>query len=341
MRRQTTVVLSFLFVLVTGAAAQMPRPGQSYELPEKGWKPVKMAICASGESILFSAVADNPRQLVYAILQLPSGKLLEVIRSGPGDVAASTEPHWFAITSEAPAGYQLMIVDDQGTLGGLVNHPGRLWDPQFTSGGHELLIRAYAGDAARPGNPEAFTAYVNYGVYSQEFKMYSVNPPGLAMRRAPGGTGVYVFPGDGGAGLRVYDSNGNVSGSRPNYLGTTLSATGRFYVTPQEGVRSPFALIEGAMHKRLREFNRGGGKGVDGVTFLGWNPKNDQFFAAWYDTADGGRSLVVMNAESGKIARSVYRWDPAQGNPAWAWAPDGQSIAVFYNGKFSFEALKE
>lgn len=331
-----------ILLCATWVHAQAPRPGESFALPDANIKPVDMVISSSGQAILFAAQSEDPHRRRYMLFQIASGTVKDIVTTGPGSLAASPTGNLFAIAVQTPTAYELIVLEQDGTLAGLQRHPQRLWDPQFSSDGRDILLRSFAPGTSQPSNDLEFSLCAIYGVFDQQFRTVLVSPPGLSLRRAMGTGGVFVFPiaDVKTGGVRLYETTGTPGTSRPGARGTSLSATGMYYISPQLDPRGPFAVFEAATHRQLREFNRSGSKPGEFVAALRWHPKNDRWLAAWRDAADGSRSLEILDAENGRTVRSIYKWDPSQGPLPWAWAPDGSSIVIFHSGKFWFEPIK-
>lgn len=335
----------FLFLLllacVPDSVAQTLKPGQSYPLPAGEYRPQEIAVCSSADSVLFRS--KEGAQNAYYVFHLPTNTVKEIIRGGEGSISASPSEHLYAVVTEIGDHYELLFVDEQGTLSGLERHPVRLWDPQWASGGRELVMRTYDTSRPRPAGEGAFTAIALYGIYTQKLFTFPVDPPGVSLRVGAGTTGLYVFPSDdpkaGGAGARVYNLNGNITGQRLGMKGTMLSATGVYYLSPQTDPNSPWAVYDAPMHRVVREFNRPG-KNVEPLTYLRWNPKNDRWLAVRRTAADGLYYLEVIDAESGKTLRTIAKWDPKADSLPWAWLPDGTAIVYFQNARFYVEPVK-
>ena len=340
-RRFSLAVVFVLCVLACSVCAQ-PRPGPSFALPDANAKVMDFAISSSGQAILFVTAGGDSRQRRYAIFTPATGTVREVVTSTPGQIAAAPQGNLFAMALESASGSELLVIDTDGALAGVQRHPHRLWDPQFSSDGREVLLRANAIGAAQKGSDVEFTAAASYGVFDQKFQVFAVMPPGLALRRGLGNAGIMVFPiaDVKGGGARVYDSSGNISSQRPMVRGLNLSATGVYYISPQLDPRAAFTLYDAAQHKQLREFNRAGARPGEVITALRWHPRNDKWLAVWRENSDSSRSLEIFDVDGNKTVRSVYKWDPAQGNLPWAWAPDGSAIVIFHSGKFWFEPVK-
>lgn len=344
MRTRITYRLALLILCSACIAAGMPpqgRPAQSYALPPGDYRPVDLAVCATGDAILFASASGDPLQRTYYILHTRDGSVKEILKAGLGSISASPVGHEFMLAVRSGDAYQIIIVDDQGTLGGLMNHSQRMWDPQWSSDGREVAMRSYAEGGAQPSEPW-FTALAIYEVYTQRFRTFNVDPPGQTLRVSS--SGYFVFPSTdpkaAGAGARIYNVNGDISSQRPGVKGTTTSATGAYYLTPVSSPGAPFAVHDMTMNQLVRKFNEPGGKSPDAITYLRWHPKNDKWLAVWRDATDGSRALEVVDAENGKTVKTFTRWDRKQGDVPWGFSRDGVYVVFFRDGKFIYEPIK-
>lgn len=314
-----------------------------FALPPGKYKPAYIAVCASGDAIVFSHPTDAyyKTQLVY-VFRLSTGELKDVYRGGINSIIAAPVPHIFILEVARGDPPHVLLLQDDGKLRNRVDHP--IAYAQWSRDGKYIVFPTDRPDVTEDSpdfNPNGFTAVGILDVETLRLRWFPVRLPAYSVHLALFDNRIYVSDRPAGYGedprVTVYDLTGKMLGVAEGLRGNYFSASGRYYVPPLHEALS-FSIFERSTNRPMRSFPGLEEQKGEYYVYRQWNPIYDDLIVL-------ERRLLSKNGMREQTQLEVY--SVSQDKPLrtfpespWAWAPAGKALVIFRSGKFIFEPIE-